>query len=46
MVNQRPVKNVKELSIENKSMPIGRGEENVINSEIDHNWVVEWMRLA
>ncbi len=38
--------NFKELSIENKSMPIGRGQENVINSEIDHAWAVEWMRLA
>jgi hypothetical protein len=46
MVNQRPVKNFKELSIEKKSMPIGWGQENVINSEIDHAWAVEWMRLA
>ena len=46
MVNQRPGKNFKELSIENKSMPIGWGKENVINSEIDHAWAVEWMRLA
>jgi hypothetical protein len=46
MVNQRPGKNFKELSIENKSMPIGWGQENVINSEIDHAWAVEWMRLA
>ena len=27
-------------------MPIGWGQENVINSEIDHAWAVEWMRLA
>jgi hypothetical protein len=27
-------------------MPKGWGQVNVINSEIDHAWVVEWMRLA
>jgi hypothetical protein len=27
-------------------MPIGWGQENVINIEIDHAWAVEWMRLA
>jgi hypothetical protein len=41
MVNQRTVKIFKALSIENKSMPIGWGQENVINSEIDHAWAVE-----
>jgi hypothetical protein len=46
MFNQRPAKNFKELSIENKSMPIGWRQENVITSETDHAWAVEWMRLA
>jgi hypothetical protein len=32
ILNQRPVKNSKELSIENKSMALGRRQENVINS--------------
>jgi hypothetical protein len=27
-------------------MPTGWGQENVISSEIDHAWAVEWMRLA
>ncbi len=27
-------------------MPIGWGQKNVINSEIDHVWAVVWMRLA
>ena len=46
ILNQRPGKNSKELSIENKSMALGRRQENVINSQIGHAWAVEWMRLA
>jgi hypothetical protein len=45
-LNQRQVKNSKELSFENKSMALGRRQENVINSQIGHAWAVEWMRLA
>jgi hypothetical protein len=32
ILNQRPVKNSKELSIENNSMAPGRRQENAINS--------------
>jgi hypothetical protein len=32
ILNQRPVKKRKELSIENKSMALGRRQENAINS--------------
>ena len=39
-------KNSKELSIENKSIALGRRQENVIHIEIGHAWAVEWMRLA
>jgi hypothetical protein len=39
-------KNSKELSIENKSIALGRRQGNIINIEIGHAWAVEWMRLA